>query len=84
LCITPSTNMINNIGFDSSATHVTNFIGNIFKRKKLYSEPISLPLKHPNYLMTNSMEDLAYEKSLDLHLYYALKDLIYHQLLNRR
>lgn len=63
--ITPSVNLVRNIGFDSNATHTYNTLDEI---KNLQTEAILFPLKHPN----NIEVDLKYDNLL-AKKYYSKK-----------
>ena len=58
LCITPTNNLISNIGFREDATHTTH-------ESELSSLPVSelkFPLKHPPYVIADSISDRRYCK----------------------
>ncbi len=79
LCVTPKNNLVSNIGFDSSATHPTV---KIRKRKTTsLAGEISFPIVHCTSMMNGAPYDLLFERSLDYHPYYFIKDFIYHELL---
>lgn len=53
LSIIPNQNLISNIGFGQSGTHTTG--DNIFSKMSHFS--INFPLKHPNYVIRNTIAD---------------------------
>jgi hypothetical protein len=53
LCITPNTNLISNIGFNSNATHT--FV--LDKRSRLSTGSISTPLTHPLHVIPEYIND---------------------------
>lgn len=82
LCVTPKFNLVTNAGFDKQATHmVLPLIGNPYKNIKIRS--ISNPKVHPAGISSGVIFDLIYEKSLDLHHFYKIKDYLYHEILKK-
>ena len=52
--ITPSVNLISNIGFGANATHTTQSGSNL---ENMPTEEMMFPLKHPSYMIRNSTTD---------------------------
>jgi hypothetical protein len=76
VCITPATNLIENIGFDSDATHTTEAIE--FARPR---QELSFPLTHPDTVSVDTRADkhtmqTAFLKNPKQKLYYFIKSRI--------
>ncbi len=59
LCVAPSVNMVQNIGFGADATNTTNANSH---EARMAAEPIAFPLTHPPYLINSRLLDDLEEK----------------------
>ncbi len=82
VCVTPKFNMIQNIGFDQSATHTfARFVSSPYSNlPRLESDQT---MQHPKKIISDTQLDKAYELTLDRYTFFRLKDFIYHNILRK-
>jgi hypothetical protein len=61
LCVYPAMNLVTNIGLD--AANATHTVSRKAMKSYVSSQPIALPLKHPQYVLSNRrIDDITLKK----------------------